>query len=75
MTYANQTTKFVNFPLTLQQIAMGLRQLPKEDLETLDVMLDEEFSNTLEERKNTAWNEYQQGGTLTLESLKKELDV
>ena len=69
------TTKSANMPLSLEQIAWGLKQLPPDDLEELDLMLDKDFKATILERGKTAWTEHKAGNTLTLDELKKELDV
>ena len=71
---ANKTST-IQIPLSLEQLAIALRQLPPEKLEDLEMMLDEKFSKIVLKRGKTAYREYKKGETLTLEQLKKEFSL
>lgn len=68
----NTQVSTIQTPFTLEQIAITLRQLPKQQIEELELMLDKKFQKTILERGKTAWSEYQQGQTLSLNQLQKE---
>ena len=73
MTTKTQAT--IQIPLSLEQIAIALKQLPPEKLEDLEMMLDEKFRNLLLKRGKTAWQQYRGGKTLALKQLKKEFSL
>jgi len=62
----------IKIPLSLEQLAIALRQLPSEKWEDLEMMLDKKFQRTVLKRGETAWREYKKGKTLTLNQIKKE---
>lgn len=68
---ANKTSS-IQIPLSLEQLAIALKQLPPEKLADLEMMLDEKFRKLVLRRGKTAYQEYKKGKTLTLEQLKKE---
>ncbi|MDO8663830.1 MAG: hypothetical protein Q7K28_03295 [Candidatus Wildermuthbacteria bacterium] len=65
-------TPTIQIPLSLEQIAIALKQLPPEKLEDLELMLDKKFQRLILRRGKTAWREYQTGKTISLSNLKKE---
>ena len=65
----------INLPLTLDQLAFALKQLPKNDVEELDLMLDKKLKQTVLKRGKTAYQEFKQGNTLSLNDIKQELNV
>jgi len=65
----------IQIPLSLEQLAIALKQLPPEKWEDLEMMLDEKFRKLVLKRGKTAWKEYKKGKTLTLEQLKKEFSL
>ncbi|MEA3463569.1 MAG: hypothetical protein U9R14_00590 [Patescibacteria group bacterium] len=67
----NQTST-IQIPLTLEQIVLALQQLSPKKLEELDLMLDKKMEKSVIERGKTAWQEYKDGKTLTLNQLKQE---
>ena len=71
---ANKTST-IQIPLSLEQLAIALKQLPPEKLEDLEMMLDEKFRKIVLKRGKTAYREYKKGETLTLEQLKKEFSL
>ena len=68
-------TSTIQIPLSLEQLAIALKQLPPEKLEDLELMLDKKFGNMILKRGKTAWQEYREGKTLSLSRLKKELSL
>lgn len=68
---ANNTST-IQIPLSLEQLAIALKQLPPAKWEDLELMLDKKFQKTILERGKTAWQEYKKGKTITLDQLKKE---
>ena len=71
---ANKTST-IQIPLSLEQLAIALKQLPPEKLEDLEMMLDEKFRKIVLKRGKTAYRKYKKGETLTLEQLKKEFSL
>ena len=65
----------IQIPLSLEQIAIALKQLPPEKLEDSEMMLDERFRKLLLKRGKTAWQQYRRGKTLSLGQLKKEFSL
>ena len=65
-------TPTIQIPLSLEQIAFVLKQLPPEKLEDLESMLDKKFQRLILRRGKTAWREYKAGKTISLDQLKKE---
>ena len=59
-------TPVIQIPLSLEQLAIALKQLPPEKLEDLEMMLDKKFRNSVLKRGKTAYQEYRRGETLTL---------
>lgn len=72
---SNHTTPTIQIPLTLEQLAIGLKQLPLNRLEDLELILDEKFGKIILKRGKTAWQEYRKGKTLSLRQLKKEFSL
>jgi len=68
-------TSTIQIPLSLEQLAIALRQLPPEKWEDLEMMLDEKFRKLVLKRGKTAWQQYKECKTLTLEQLKKEFSL
>ena len=62
----------IKIPLSLEQLAIALGQLPSEKWEDLEMMLDKKFQKTVLKRGETAWQEYEKGKTLSLNQLKEE---
>lgn len=62
----------IQIPLSLEQLAIALRQLPEEKLEDLELMLDKKFGKIILKRGKNAWQEYKEGGTLPLAQIRKE---
>jgi len=71
---ANKTST-IQIPLSLEQLAIALKQLPPEKWEDLEMMLDEKFKKLVLRRGKTARKQYKKGKTLTLEQLKKEFSL
>ena len=71
---ANKTPA-VQIPLSLEQLAIALRQLPSEKWEDLEMMLDEKFRELVLNRGKTAYRQYKKGKTLSLKELKKEFSL
>jgi len=65
----------IQIPFSLEQLAIGLKQLPPEKWEDLEMLLDEKFKKLVLRRGKTAWKQYKKGKTLTLNQLKKELSL
>jgi len=65
----------IQIPLSLEQLAIALKQLPPEKWEELEMMLDEKFRKLVLKRGKIAWKEYKKGKTLTLEQLQKEFSL
>ena len=65
-------TTTVHTLLSLEQLAIALRQLPVEKLEDLELMLDKKFGRMILKRGKTAWREYKEEKTLSLAQLRKE---
>ena len=65
-------TSTIKVPLSLEQLAIALNQLPPKKWEDLELMLDKKFQKTILERGKTAWQEYEKGKTITLDQLKEE---
>ncbi len=68
-------TSTIQIPLSLEQLAIALEQVPPEKLEDLEMMLDKKFRKLVLKRGKTAWQQYEKGKTLTLEDLKKEFSL
>ena len=62
----------IQIPLSLEQLAIALKQLPPAKLEDLELMLDGKFKKLILKRGKTAWRDYRKGKTLSLAQLKKE---
>jgi len=62
----------IQIPLSLEQLAIALKQLPPEKLEDLEMLLDEKFRKLVLRRGKTAYQQYKKGKTLTFEQLEKE---
>ena len=62
----------IKVPLSLEQLAIALSQLPPKKWEDLELMLDKKFQKIILERGKTAWMEYKNGKTVSLDQLKKE---
>ncbi len=62
----------IQIPLSLEQLAIALRQLSKAKWEDLELMLDKKFQRTILERGKTAWQEYKKEETITLNQLREE---
>lgn len=62
-------------PLMISQIAYALKQLSPDQVELLEAELDQDFADEILTRGQTAWQEYEQGNTLTLDQLRKELNL
>jgi len=65
-------TPTIQIPLSLEQLAIALKQLPPEKWEDLEMMLDEKFRKLILKRGKNAYQQFKKGKTLTLEQLKKE---
>jgi len=65
-------TSTIQITLTLEQIVFALQRLSPKKLEELDLMLDKKLQKSVLERGKTAWQEYKDGKTLTLNQLKQE---
>jgi hypothetical protein len=61
----------IQIPLSLEQLAIALKQLPPEQWEDLEMMLDEKFRKIILKRGKTAFEEYKKGKTLSLKELQK----
>ena len=68
-------TAQVQVPLSLEQLAFALRQVPPKHWEDLEMMLDEKFRKTVLQRGKTAKLRYKQGKTLNLKDLQKEFSL
>ncbi len=68
-------TSTIQIPLSLEQLAIALEQIPAEKLEDLEMMLDKKFRKLVLKRGKTAWQQYKRGKTLTLKDLKKEFSL
>ncbi len=62
----------IQIPLSLEQIAIALKQLPPAKWEDLELMLDKKFQKTILKRGETAWQEYEQGETIEIKELQKQ---
>lgn len=72
---ANNTFNTIQVPLSLNQLAIALRQLPPSKWEDLELMLDKKFEKIILQRGKTAWQDYEKKETLTLKELKKEFSA
>jgi len=67
------TTKFVDMPLSLDQLAIALSRLPKAEIENLfEMSLDRDLEKKILQRGANAWQEHNKGNTLSLKALQKE---
>ena len=73
MAYVRTQQNISLIPLTITQLAYGIKQLSKEQLEMLELELDEKASNEILKRGKEVWKDYKRGETLTLDDLKKDL--
>lgn len=71
---ANKTST-IQIPLSLEQLAIALKQLPPEKLGDLEMLLDTKFRKLILKRGKTAYQQYKRGKTLTLEQLRKEFSL
>ena len=62
----------IQIDLTLEQIATTLQKLSPQKKEELDLLLDKKLQKNILSRGTTAWKEYKNGKTLTINQLKQE---
>ena len=62
----------IKINLTLEQIAITLQKLSDRKKEELDLLLDKKLQKNISSRGATAWQEYKNGKTLSIDQLKKE---
>lgn len=68
-------TSLVKIPLSLEQLAIALKQLSPEKWEDLEMILDKKFRKIVLKRGEKAYQQYKKGKTLTLEKFKKEFPL
>lgn len=73
--YNINMNKIANHTLTLEQIALVLKNLPKDDIGELDLMLDDDLRKKVLARSKTADEEFRQGNTLSMKDIKQEFNV
>lgn len=62
----------IQMPVSLEQLATALRQLPPSKVEGLEMLLDQDFAKIVLARAKTARRHRQKGQTLSLARLQKE---
>jgi hypothetical protein len=65
-------TSLVQIPLSLEQLAIALRQLSPERLKDLEMLLDKKFTRLVLKRGQKAYQAYKKGQTIGLDQLQKE---
>jgi hypothetical protein len=65
-------TSLVQIPLSLEQLAIALRQLSPERLKDLEMLLDKKFTQLVLKRGKKAYQAYKKGQTIGLDQLQKE---
>ncbi len=65
----------ITLPLTLEQLAFAIKQLPTDDVDRLDLLLDDKLKKTVLKRSKTAYQDFKQGNTLSLNQIKQEFNV
>lgn len=67
------TTRFINMPLSLDQLAVALGRLSKSEIKNLiEMSLDKSLEKKILHRGATAWQEHKKSNTLSLEKLQEE---
>lgn len=67
------TTKFVQMPLSLDQLAVALSRLSKAEIKNLiEMSLDRSLEKKVLRRGASAWQEHKKGNTLSLKELQQE---
>ena len=62
----------IQIPLTLEQLAIALRQLPPQKIEDLEMLLDEKFGKKILKRMKIGYKQFKRGKTISLGEIQKE---